>query len=360
MPVDYAPYHHRPINELVFAGSHDAGINSGGGGEKTQKLDIAGQANAGVRLFDIRVAVRSSGLPGSGVLKAYHGKGMHKVVGGNQLMAGTWGLGLDGMLAQARAFVQGHPDEFLFLKFDHCLNWIDIAAACIARLGPVRYLNGTDLNLTTAGTLAGHVIPLFSAAGLAAIGGVRPQDGIYGIKSLYVAGGAPQDYDDNYVGLQYHGKGGTSAMNGKSDEEKINENVTKQTTIMSTGKARGGGDPRVMGMMYWTSTGFLRSIKKRDKSNWVTGGFGVEMQKLWLEGMAEHIDANLPSYMNAALFPAGPVMKRFMPNFVMIDFAKADRCQTIFDMNTLNGNMLVQLGINLGMVNAQRMQRSIQ
>lgn len=359
MPVDYAPYHHLPINELVFAGSHDAGINSGGGGEKTQKLDIGGQANAGVRLFDMRLAIRSNGLPGSGVLKAYHGKGMHKVIGGNQLMAGTWGLGLNGMLAQARAFVEGHPNEFLFLKFDHCLNWIDIAAACIARLGPVLYLNGANLNLTTAGTLAGHVIPLFSTAGLLAIGGARPQDGIYGIKSLYVDGGAPGGYNPNYVGLQYHGKGGTSAMNGKSDEKKINENVAKQTRIMSTGKARGGGDPRVMGMMYWTSTGFLRSIKERDKSNWNAGGFGIEMQKLWLEGMAEHIDANLPSYMDPVQYPAGPVMKRFMPNFVMIDFAKPARCQTIFDMNALNGNMLVQLGVDLGMVSAQRRLNSI-
>ena len=44
------------LNEIVMAGRHNAGITKGGGNAMTQKLDIQGQALAGVRLFDLRVA----------------------------------------------------------------------------------------------------------------------------------------------------------------------------------------------------------------------------------------------------------------------------------------------------------------
>ena len=44
------------LNEIVMAGSHDAGITRGGGNAMTQKYDILGQTIAGVRLFDLRIA----------------------------------------------------------------------------------------------------------------------------------------------------------------------------------------------------------------------------------------------------------------------------------------------------------------
>ena len=47
------------LNEIVIAGSHDAGITSGGANVQTQNVDIAGQAVAGVRLFDLRIAGRA-------------------------------------------------------------------------------------------------------------------------------------------------------------------------------------------------------------------------------------------------------------------------------------------------------------
>lgn len=359
MAVSYRNYQNRNINDLVFAGTHDAGINTGSGNEKTQTLDIGGQAAAGARIFDLRIAVRSSGLKGSGVLKAYHGPGMHKVVGGNQLMAGTWGDGLQGMLQDARRFVSTKSSEFLFLKFDHCKNWNKIADMCIDVLGNSIYTGGGNLNLKTAGDLAGSVLVLFSGAGLLEIGGAQPGRGIVGIKSLHEKDGAQKSYDPNFVGMQYHGKGGTSAMNGKSGRKKLKENVGKQTAIISAGRSVNGGDPRVMGMMYWTTTGFLRNIKSRDKSNWGRGGFGDEMKKLWLEGMAEYVDDNLPLYISRNNYGSGGLMKRFMPNFVMIDFADSRRCQTIFDLNELTGTGLVQAAIDLGMVSAERYEGSL-
>ncbi|HWU78293.1 MAG TPA: hypothetical protein VN043_17490 [Rhodanobacter sp.] len=359
MTVSYANYQYRAINELVFAGTHDAGINTGGSNEKTQNLDIAGQAGAGARIFDLRIASRSSGLPGSGKLKAYHGKGMHKVLGGNQLMAGTWGEGLSGMLADARRFVARKSSEFLFLKFDHCSNWDQIAAMCVDVLGPSIYTGGGNLNTKSAGELAGKVIVLFSGAGLQKIGGVNPGAGILGIKSLYEKGATQKAYDPAYIGLQYHGKGGTSAMNGKADNKKLAENVKKQTTIIDSGRRINGGDPMVMGMMYWTTTGLFRNIKSRDQSNWSSGGFSDGMKRLWLEGMGEYIDDNLPLYITRGAYGTGPMMKRFMPNFVMIDFADAPRCQAIFDLNQLAGTSLVEAAVNLGAVSPGKYQEGL-
>lgn len=359
MAVTYRNYQNKPINELVFAGTHDAGINTGSGNEKTQTLDIGGQAAAGARIFDLRVAVRSSGLKNSGVLKAYHGQGMHKVVGGNQLMAGTWGSGLEGMLQDARRFVTTKSSEFLFLKFDHCKNWDQIAAMCVDVLGNSIYTGGGNLNIKTAGALAGKVIVLFSNAGLQKIGGANPGAGILGIKSLYEKGGSQKTYNPDYVGLQYHGKGGTSAMNGKSDDKKLGENVKKQKTIINSARSINGGDPQVMGMMYWTTTGLFRNIKSRDRFNWSSAGFGDGMIKLWLDGMGEYINDNLPLYIARDKFGSGSLMKRFMPNFVMIDFADAQRCQTIFDLNELTGTKLVQAAINHKAVSPETYQEGL-
>ena len=66
------------INEVVFAGSHDAGVTDGGGNTKTQDLDIYEQAKSGVRVFDVRITgavVKQGGASKVVALKAYHGKG---------------------------------------------------------------------------------------------------------------------------------------------------------------------------------------------------------------------------------------------------------------------------------------------
>jgi hypothetical protein len=62
----------KQLNEIVMAGRHDAAISEGRGNEKTQELDILGQAKAGVRFFDIRINARE--LPGGQAeLTAFHG-----------------------------------------------------------------------------------------------------------------------------------------------------------------------------------------------------------------------------------------------------------------------------------------------
>ena len=55
----YTNYGHKKLNEVVLAGSHDAGITGGGSNVKTQKHDILAQAQAGVRVFDLRIAAES-------------------------------------------------------------------------------------------------------------------------------------------------------------------------------------------------------------------------------------------------------------------------------------------------------------
>ena len=46
----------KQLNEIVVAGSHDAGITSGGGNVRTQALEIGDQAKAGLRVFDLLIA----------------------------------------------------------------------------------------------------------------------------------------------------------------------------------------------------------------------------------------------------------------------------------------------------------------
>jgi hypothetical protein len=56
----------KKLNQIVMAGSHDAGITKGGANAQTQDLDIGGQALAGIRFFDLRVAAFAKG-------RGYHG-----------------------------------------------------------------------------------------------------------------------------------------------------------------------------------------------------------------------------------------------------------------------------------------------
>ena len=63
----------KQLNQIVMAGSHDAGVTEGGGNVQTQNMDIFLQAYAGVRLFDIRIAgvsQKDQGLGKEAQLKA--------------------------------------------------------------------------------------------------------------------------------------------------------------------------------------------------------------------------------------------------------------------------------------------------
>ena len=117
---------HKQLNEIVMAGSHDAGVTEGGGNVQTQNMDIYLQAYAGVRLFDIRIAGQSAadqGLGKEAQLKAYHsaikikldddtpahGSGQEDRRASATLVGGDWGMGLTHMLREAKKFVEQKP-----------------------------------------------------------------------------------------------------------------------------------------------------------------------------------------------------------------------------------------------------------
>jgi len=338
----------KQLNEIVMAGSHDAGVNEGGANVQTQNMDIYLQAYAGVRIFDIRIAGVLGKDKGAGKevqLKAYHSAIKFKSHGarhnadlGKQanmdtatLAGGEWGLGLTRMLSEARTFVEQNPDEFLLLKFDKCANWISIAETCIRFLGNTLYCHGGNLNTKTLKDLGGSVVVLFGKEGIEAVQSVYgPRAGICGIKNINSEGAS---YHPDFQGLQYFGKGGTKV---EKPFGKVSQNQSTQSKLMTKG---GDGNPNVMGMMYWTTTGVFESIKKRNDSMWTDKGIS-KLQKLWSNGLADSIEPRLAGNVDPRAPASGGVLKAFMPNFVMIDFADAEKCKTIYDLNSVAATAL--------------------
>jgi len=354
MPVTYYDLGAgRRLHELVFAGTHDSGITGGGRNARTQTDGIHGQAVAGARIFDLRVAGHGTGsVQGNKTvtLQTYHAdpslqkheaktRSLHRTgvqhdLTRTKLKGGAWGDSLSAILDEARRYVeQTEPTEFLLLKFDKCQNWSLIADACMARLGPVLYTGGGNINTRTLQDLAGSVVVLFSRTGLQAMGGARP--GIMGFVNLNGVDTPGAQYDPQFDGLQYLGKGGTSAMNGKFDRGKMDDNIRKQTGIIRqlSGSVHGSA-PEVLGMIYWTSTGFLRSIRKRDDYMWrQRGGNRSRLTDLWTGGLEEAITARLPQHLDPTQYAASGQLKVFMPNFVMVDFMDDVKGQFIKDLN---------------------------
>ena len=338
----------KQLNEIVMVGSHDAAITQGMSHVQTQSLNIADQADAGVRIFDLRITGGVVGKVGVdkkpiGQLAAYHGsgigaKGRMGVVetrtGQHAQMQvkpmtgvmGAYGQTLSAILTQARAFVE-NGNEFLILKFDKCSNWQMIAEACVDLLGGTIYTAGGNLNTATLQQLAGHVVVLFGADGLKIIPSTYGAKGILGFKNLYSKSGTPGVYDPNFNGLQYVGKGGTKVGGTgllRTYKYKMKENVKKQTKSLAQG-ARVNQD--VMGMMYWTTTGTTTSIKDRNKFLW-----NEENQ----EGIVDLWESRIPQNVDPTLASAAGMLKMFMPNFIMIDFADGPKCDKIFDLNFLS------------------------
>ena len=265
----------KQLNEIVVAGSHDAGITSGGGNVKTQSLDIGEQAKAGVRVFDLRIAAATvageKGAPKQAELKAFHAnnafmtnEAKSRNMGGQavdvtrtkfKLGAGDFGLGLPAMLRDARNFVNSReggselPDSQVRQVPElgtHCERVHQRPRQRLAQgsgqrehgeaRGPGReghraFLAGRDQR----GRRAGH----------------RIEQGILGFQNLYSGGG----YSDDYAGLQYYGKGGTSVTKPFS---KLSQNEKKQRKLVQGAK---GMDPDIIGMMYWTTTGISRASR---------------------------------------------------------------------------------------------------
>ena len=374
----------RTLNDIVMAGSHDAGITTGASNAQTQVLDIGAQARAGVRFFDLRVAAFSSGAMSYGAkqveLKAFHADGMiHKkdkdktrsVVGFQgtapitrsklKFGEGAEGMGLRKMLEDARGFVTSadYSGEFLILKFDKCTNWELIAATCRSVLGGTIYKKGGNLNIKKLSDLSGSVICAFMESGYDALKTPGSNVNITKIKNLYKP---PSDYDNNFQGLQYWGSGGTG-INNKGYEGKIRENIEKQKKVMAsaqTGVAPktamfsrkvtpgcAASDPRAIGVMYWTTTGLKKSILTRDATMWNDNNKSG-LQSIWQSGFDIFMGEALPQHV--PMTPsAGGIVKMFMPNVVMIDFADEPKCKHIYDLNDLATARLIDICQKMGM-----------
>lgn len=343
--------------DIVVAGSHDAGITSGDANVQTQNHNIFEQAQAGVRVFDLRIAAMKTSSKSAApvLLKAFHadpllmvnrekkGKDVfdlpgrkHDVTTTKLPVDGAFGMRLPEMLAQACEFLKYNTSEFLILKFDKCTNWPLIAEICVTKLGRYLYTGAGSLNEKTLDTLEKKAVVLFTSKGLDAVSGqgYTANTGIWGCKSLTKGG----SYDSGYDGLQYIGKGGTDPMDGNSDMGKIASNIEKQGELMRIG-AR-GTDPEVMGMLYWTTTGLKRSIRERDDTMWGANKQPSLLTKLWTDGFGEAIEERLPVYMSPTAYANGAVLKAFMPNIVMIDFAETDKGRFIHGLNTTATTML--------------------
>jgi hypothetical protein len=346
MPILYytlGPY--KRLNQIVMAGSHDAGITGGRHNVKTQKYDIYNQAVKGVRIFDIRIT--SAGRKHHKELKTYHGSPKDPA---EKHKTGAWGESLTQVLTQAVQFVTDptYQNEFLILKFDKSSPWDGIAQECINIAGAqganVMYTGGGNLNRKFLFQLRGKVIVLFMEKGFNKLSAtVRQNSGILPIRK------APEDaaYDPNYAGMQYCGKGGTDWDSNGSYQQKIDENYGKQKDRFRAGLGN-GGSPDVMGMVYWTTTGFMESIKDRNKAMWDPNlAHRPRLQQMFKECLADGIQDRLPRNVNPTQHAFGSVLKVYMPNFVMVDFANDDKCQHIYNLNAVASTDITQAFQNL-------------
>jgi hypothetical protein len=331
-------------------GSHDAGISMGGKNAKTQDRGIYGQALCGARFFDIRIAAFGRGNP---ELKTYHdatkvelpnfltrnpGTTVHTTVFGSE--ADT----LHSILSQAEEFVRSFKHEFLILKFDKSTNWNQIADACCTTLGDKIYKpasiddGAANLNERTLDELKGHVIVLFTGSGYNACGSPWQRGILKWTRLNEKTNDTAIGYSEDFVGLQYYGKGGVSA-GASGTKAKIQKNYEEQKWLMK-GMARfsvkdqnnkkrtgrhAGVDGRAIGLMYWTTTGpSFNGIKVRNNKMWSTDNENL------LKDTVEHILDHGNQIQNFA------GVKQFMPNIIMVDFVNYHKGNLVKRLNTMN------------------------
>lgn len=376
----YEQYANKQLNEMVLLGSHDAAIATGGSNAKTQTMDIFGQAQEGARFFDLRVAAFKTGfMSGTVELRSYHdatkrssptfrgddrmkvgdlSNSKHRNVKVHTTMAGVAGFGLQAMLQDAARFLLGEgANEFLIFKFDKSENWMLIYEACVRELDAGGFLyknpNALDRNLNTKtlDQLKGKVLILFPYSEFARLP-VSPElmhaRGFLGWKNLYSkAEGSAKTYSDIFPGLQYYGKGGVSAS-ASGDSGKINQNRDVQAKLMEgkgsfkvdkagwkgrlgmqdKGEHDGSVDADVMGLMYWTTTGASRKgILNRNGKMWADA-VKTEMVHIGLQRTDRSI---APMGVNGAAV----VVRKFMPNIIMVDFVDNMKGKLVFNLNAL-------------------------
>lgn len=194
-----------------------------------------------------------------------------------------------------------------------------------------------NLNTTKLRDLAGRVICVFSDKGVIEIAQQRNWGPIHGILGFTNLSSSGVGYKDDYPGLQYYGKGGTSVV---KPFNKLTQNEKKQRKLIEGSKQAG---PEVMGMMYWTTTGILESIDERNDAMWDAPNVR-KLKGLWAQGLAEYVYQRNPLAIPEGSPAIGPVRKQRMPNIVMIDFADERKCAVIRGLNDLTPDQLATLG----------------
>jgi hypothetical protein len=357
MPEHYlSDFQQKRLNEVVIPGSHDAGIYGNGWSNiVTQNLDIDGQAMAGVRFFDLRIASEKKGVVNPKIeQRAYHLKqGLvmgKKSENQNVSHLGGWGDTLTSMLKQAKQFVTTHPNEFLILKFSKSYNLDNVVATCLEVLGDKQFNPRTtvNLNMLKVSQLAGKVITLFAEKDLAALklnNYDHRYSGLIPFRELYdEETGRSRIYERFYNGFQYFGK--------FSSTGDISENTAKQRALIEMGAI--GADRDAVGMMYWTTTGMFKSIKKRNNKMWSMGNV-VSLQKTWEDGLQQAIISQMGRDFQKGVrdrigiqrWPGG-IWKAYMPNIVMMDFADEDKCNTVYALNAVANEHIAQFIYDFG------------
>jgi hypothetical protein len=351
MPVTYYDLGpNKRLCDIVIAGSHDAGITGGAGHVKTQKRNIGEQAFAGVRVFDLRMTSKGILHP---ELKTYHGFIAREP--DTKSFFGASGEVLDDVLRQAHHYVTtGAPTEFLILKFDKCSGWSKIAQQCVTILGNRLFTGNVNLNTQTLDQLKRHVIVLFTKSGMKEVHKTHgPQNGIYPIRKV------PEDepYDANFFGLQYCGKGGTGTDNADNFAYKVQQNITTQTARFNQGLGN-GGDPDVLGMVYWTTTGKFGNIRDRDRFMWKHQRRS-QLKQMFQDFVAGSIQDRIARLVDPTNHAFGTVLKVYMPNIVMIDFANDTKCRRIKALNTLASTEITNKFKELDDENLRRQARNL-
>src|SRR5688500_2562407 len=112
----------------------------------------------------------------------------------------------------------------------------------------------------------------------------------------------------------------------------------------------------VFGILFLTNTGFTKSIRKRNDGMWSTKNVN-KLRALWENGLAESIESRIAKHVDPTSYASAPILKAFMPNIVMIDFADENKCAQIYDLNRVAATELTyaarMLDLDISLVQQQ-------
>jgi hypothetical protein len=71
------------------------------------------------------------------------------------------------------------------------------------------------------------------------------------------------------------------------------------------------------------------------------------LKRMWKKGLSESIESRLANHVDPTAHAFGNVLKAFMPNIVMIDFADPSKCRTIYELNHVAATALTDAAVAL-------------